>query len=367
MAGADQQLGVGAHERLGHGHPLAVGQDEPAAALPEVLDDREDVVPASGVEARGVAAQLVEDLLHLEGRGDRLDEDGGPDGALRDAQEVLGEDEHVVPQPRFEVRFELGQVEVGAAAEFDEALGVVEEVEPEVDQAAADRDAVDAQVALGQVPAPGADDDRGQVGQAPAGQAVGLALRGGEVDAPLDRVDEVDLRADHVVPAGRGGVLHVGQPAFRARVQRVDGHLALARAGDLDAPVLQAGRERRDRPGEVLADRGGLGQEARVEPVGDLRAALLAALEELLAAADEGAVEFGEEVQRLGRQDLVLPFRGRSGDGHRLGGAGAGEGVHVVLLAGACRWSVQNCPASVEPASAKVEPLGLSAPVTWSK
>ena len=164
VAGAHQELGVGAHERHGHRDLLAVGQDVPAAPAAVVLDDAEDVVPAAGVQARAVVAQLVEDLVHLEGGRDRLDEHGGPDGAVRQAQVLLGEGEHVVPQPGFLVGFDLRQVEVGTAALRDERCGVVEEVQPEVDQAPGCRDAgagaVDeVQVLLHQVPAAGAHHD----------------------------------------------------------------------------------------------------------------------------------------------------------------------------------------------------------------
>ena len=51
VAGLDQQLGVGVHERHGHGHVDAVGRDELGPLL-EPLDGAEDVVPAAGVQAR---------------------------------------------------------------------------------------------------------------------------------------------------------------------------------------------------------------------------------------------------------------------------------------------------------------------------
>ena len=59
-------------------------------------------------------SQLVEDLVHLERSQDRLDEDGGTDRPARNPQLLLREDKDVVPQTRFEVRLELGQVEVRA-------------------------------------------------------------------------------------------------------------------------------------------------------------------------------------------------------------------------------------------------------------
>jgi len=59
-----------------------------------------------------VVAQLVEDLLHFEGGEDGLDQDRRP-MLPGHADRILGELEDVIPEPRFEVAFELGQVEVG--------------------------------------------------------------------------------------------------------------------------------------------------------------------------------------------------------------------------------------------------------------
>ena len=119
----------------------------------ELLDGAEDVVPAAGVQPGRVLAQLVEDLLHLEGGEDGLDQHRGADGAARDAERVLRGAEDVVPEPRLEVALELGQVEVGAAAARQQLAGVVEEVEAEVEEARRDRLAVEPEVLLDQVPA----------------------------------------------------------------------------------------------------------------------------------------------------------------------------------------------------------------------
>jgi hypothetical protein len=55
----------------------------------------------------------VEDFVHLEGGEDRLDEDGRPDRAARDAERVLGVDEDVVPETGLGAALELRQVEYG--------------------------------------------------------------------------------------------------------------------------------------------------------------------------------------------------------------------------------------------------------------
>ena len=68
------------------------------------------------VESRAVLSELVDDLVHLERGEDGLDERRGADGAARNAESLLGEHEHVVPQARLLVRLHLRKVEVGAAA-----------------------------------------------------------------------------------------------------------------------------------------------------------------------------------------------------------------------------------------------------------
>jgi hypothetical protein len=115
MAGAYEQLGVGAHERLGHRDRRAVGEHE-RRVLAVGLDHREDVVPAAGVQAVGVLAQLIEDLLQLKGRRICLDQHRRPDRPPREREPVLGELKDVVPQSRLEVMLELGQVQVHALA-----------------------------------------------------------------------------------------------------------------------------------------------------------------------------------------------------------------------------------------------------------
>lgn len=90
--------------------------------------------------------ELKEDLVHLEGSGDGLDEDGAADGASGHAQRILTELEDVVPETSFEVVLHLGQVEVRAKASLDELFSVVEEVKTEIEQATGDGLAVDREV-----------------------------------------------------------------------------------------------------------------------------------------------------------------------------------------------------------------------------
>src|SRR4029077_14274692 len=100
-----------------------VGKDE-VRAVPEFLDDAEDVVPAARDQSARVLAKLIEDLFHLECSEDLLDEHGGADRSSRDVQRILREVEHVVPQPSLEVALELREIEVGAVPFAEKPLGV---------------------------------------------------------------------------------------------------------------------------------------------------------------------------------------------------------------------------------------------------
>ena len=151
-------------------------------------------------------AQLVENLVHLEGGQDRLDQHGGLDRADRQPQLLLGHHEDVIPEPGLLVALELGQVEVGSGAPVQQSLGVVEEVEPEVEERAGDRLPVDRDVPLVQVPATGTDHKRGGV----LVQIVLLALRALVIDDPADGVADVDLALDGCVPGRRVSVLEIG-------------------------------------------------------------------------------------------------------------------------------------------------------------
>ena len=108
-----------------------------------------------------MVAQLVEDLIHLEGRQDRLDQHRGAHRAGGQPELALGRHEDIVPEPRFEMVLKLGQVKVGARSLGQQSVGVVVQVQSEVKQGARDGLAVDRDVLFAQVPAAGADQERG--------------------------------------------------------------------------------------------------------------------------------------------------------------------------------------------------------------
>ena len=247
-------------------------------------------------------AQLEENLVHLEGGKDGLDQHRRLDGAAGNAERLLRGDEDIVPQPRLEVGFHLRQIEIGAGSRGLQGGRVVEEVEREVEQAGRDRRAVYANVGLGQVPAAWPDQQR----RGTVVEAVGLAARGIlEGDGAGDGVAQVDLAADHVVPGGRARVLEIGHEHAGAGVERVDYHLALDRPGDFDAAVLEVGGHRSDGP-LGGADLGGFGQEVWHFAALDAPLTLGAAFEKGTPLGPESAFQRRHQVERRRRQNLVV-------------------------------------------------------------
>ena len=180
---------------------------------------------------------------------------------------------------------------------------VPQEIEPEVEERGRHRPAVDLEVPLLEMPAARAHEQDGDL----VVERVAL-LAGVELDRPLEGVGEVPLALDAVLPRGRVRVLEVGHEHLRAGVQGVDHHLSVDRARDLDPPVGDLLRERRDAPVRG-AHRRGLGQEVRQLAAREPRQALRAPREELAPALAELALEVGQERRRVGCEDVVDAHR----------------------------------------------------------
>ena len=100
------QIHIRCEEVHGHGDLRPVGQHE-VGAVPQLLDEAEDVIPTTAVQAGGVVAELPEDLVHFERPENRFNQDGGTDGTLRDATVILGKHENVIPKAGFQVGLQL--------------------------------------------------------------------------------------------------------------------------------------------------------------------------------------------------------------------------------------------------------------------
>ncbi len=331
MTGLDEQARVRAQETLVHRDEAAVGERHLARAL--LLDEAEDVVPPAAVQARRVLAELVEDLVHLERRGERLDEHRRLDRPLRDPDRALRVQEHHVPQARLEVALELGQVEVRAGAALEELARVVEEIETEVDERASRDLSVDDDVLLRKVEPARPNEQHRRV----LHDAVFL-LGCVERERATHRFVEVLLTADDVVPGRRVRVLEVGHEDARARVERVDDHLLVDRSRDLDASIADVLRHRRADP-VAATDVPRLGEEIELVLAGVERAlAPSSAVHQLGDRASERPLQIRYEGEGLRRENL----------GSVLGSAYVDRGGHVVLFARRVRTCVLQLNKSTE-------------------
>src|SRR5262249_53572362 len=139
-----------------------VGQGEVWQAA-ELFDSAEDVIPPARVQPGAVVAQFVQNLVHLESGQDGFNEHVGANGAARDIKGILPEVEDVIPQPRFQVAFQLGQIEIWPAASLDQFDGVMEVEQPEIEEAGGNRFAIDQDVLFFQVPAARPHHERGDL------------------------------------------------------------------------------------------------------------------------------------------------------------------------------------------------------------
>ena len=213
VAGADHQLGVGAHEGHGHGDLCAVGQDL-LLVLGELLDGAENIVPPPGVEPRSMVTNLVENLFHLQRAKNRLNEDGGADRPLGNAEPFLRSHKHIVPEARLEVALQFGEIEVGAAATGQQFGSVAIHIQAKVKEAAGDRLTVDQHILLDQVPATRAHQQRRHFVIQDIALAVGIV----EGDSASNGIATVDLPQEGVFPRRRQRVLKVGHEDLGARI-----------------------------------------------------------------------------------------------------------------------------------------------------
>src|SRR5699024_3212475 len=263
------------------------------------------------VEPCRVLAEFVEDLLHLERRTDRLDQHRRTDGATRHPQLVLRETEDVVPQPGLEVALELGKIKVRPGSPCDQLPCIVEEVQSEIDQAGRNRTTVDPNVLLHEMPTAWPRDDRRGI------IAHGVALAGlrREIDVASNRIIEVELTVDDIVPGRGTRVLEVGEPHLRAGIQRVDRHLPVGRPCDLDPAVHQPGRGSRDLPVWVVPYPARLGEEIQRLLAGcECLAPMPANVQQFPTSSGESVVELGDEPERRRGEDLVETITCRTGD-----------------------------------------------------
>ena len=138
VAGLNQEPHVSIHETRLHCHVLSVRKHGALIQTP-LLDEAEDVVPSSAVQAARVMAKLEQNLLHLESSWECLNQDGATDGSKGNPEIVLGKVENIIPKASFTVVLHLREVEVRTATASEELFCIVEEIESKVENGAAHR------------------------------------------------------------------------------------------------------------------------------------------------------------------------------------------------------------------------------------
>src|ERR1041385_2697799 len=108
-----------------------------------------------------MVAQLVKNLIHFERSQNCFDERRGPDRPAGDADVVLSEIEHIVPQSGFEMTLELRQVKIGTGARTHQLRRVVEQKQPKIEERGRNWPASHQDVFLTKMPASGPNHKRG--------------------------------------------------------------------------------------------------------------------------------------------------------------------------------------------------------------
>ena len=197
-----------------------------------------------------MVAQLVEDRVHLEGRGDRLDEDGGLDRAALEVELLLGDRgrRRARAAPRGATRAWAGRSRARRRARAARARCGARTGAKSVKRAGHRLAVRRARWRSGRC------SPRGRTSSTAGSSASSYCLPPSSCSiSPRTASARFDLAADHVAPGGRVGVLEVRHEPARAGVERVDDHLAAGGPGDLHAPVLERVGHGRDR--EVLGRR----------------------------------------------------------------------------------------------------------------
>src|SRR5262249_3412686 len=154
---------------------------------------------------RRVIAELVEDLVHLERSEDRFDEHGRADRAVRNSDELLRADEDVVPEPRFEMRLHLRQIEIWTGAAHEQLFRVVKKVEREIEDRSADWFSIDEEMLLDEMPSARTYEQRRRLFVERV-----LLRAAGKCDRATHGVVKIDVTFEAVRPRRRVRVFEVG-------------------------------------------------------------------------------------------------------------------------------------------------------------
>mmetsp|Transcript_86378 Transcript_86378/g.241733 ORF Transcript_86378/g.241733 Transcript_86378/m.241733 type:complete len:202 (-) Transcript_86378:546-1151(-) len=151
VANVDQALDVGLHEGRCHRQVSTIGSNL-VSMITKLLDEREQIVPATTVQAERMVSKFIQNFFHLEGCCDCLQQDSGANGSNRNAQILLGHDENIVPQACLQVVFYFRQIEVRTGSLRGQCMNIVEKVKRKVEDRTRGNFSIDSDMSFVQVP-----------------------------------------------------------------------------------------------------------------------------------------------------------------------------------------------------------------------
>ena len=197
----------------------------------------------------------------------------------------------------------------------------MENEQAEIEQRAGHRLAIDHEMFFRQMPAARAHHQHRRIGL----DDVVLAFRRGVVDRAGHRIAKVELAVDQ---ASNVGAVESSKSAMKTFAPELSALMIILRStgtGDLDAPVLQRGRNRGDAP-IGIADRCGLGCEIGQIAGVVSRLPFVARAQQREATAVETMMQVGKELARRFAEDLAMGRRQWRADLRRHTGRGCNHG-----------------------------------------
>lgn len=249
-------------------------------------------------------SKLVDDLLHLEGGGEGLDQNSGSNSSRSELDVSLSEVEDVVPEPSLEIVLHLGKVEVRSSSSLDELVRVVKEEESEVEDGSRHGGTVDEHSRLVEMPSSRSNDEDRRVRV----ELVRFSSRL-ERDGLSDGVFQVDLTVEKVVPGRSIRVFEVGHESLGSRVESIDDHLPVRRSGNLNPSILQSRSNSGSSPADILSNVLGLRREGQLSSLVEFSLKSQSSEEELLPLSVKGSMQRSEELESFRREDLRLSGR----------------------------------------------------------
>ena len=191
-----------------------------------------------------MVAQRMQDLIHLEHRWQRLNQQRGLDGAARQVKAIFRKAKDIVPPCRLLPGLGFWQIEVGTAPLRQQRLVVMKKIERKIEQTAGDGLITPGDVLFRQVQAAHTAYQHSGIGL----QLVDFAGLVGVADGPVHGITQVNLAINDFTPVRRQRILKVRHKDFDVGIHRVNDHFAFNGTGDFNTAILQIRRDTADGP-----------------------------------------------------------------------------------------------------------------------